>query len=258
MTHSNPSIQDVVDFLRETFRQHGKRSAVINVSGGIDSAVALTLLTQALEPDSVHAVLLPYRDQSIDDALQVCDHNKIPQENRHIVNIEPLVTAAQSLSLAEDDSVRLGNIMARSRMIVAFDLAKKYDALVCGTENKSEHYLGYFTRFGDAASDIEPISGWYKTRLRQAAAELGISDSIQTKAPSAGLWEAQTDEDELGFTYAVADRILERLVDHEGWDGFTLPPVLPQIEGIPRTIVEQVVHRVLSQAYKRQVPYELD
>lgn len=258
MAHASSSTQDVVDFLRETFRQHGKRSAVINVSGGIDSAVALTLLTQALGPDSVHAVLLPYRDQSIDDALKVCDHNQIPEGNRHIVNIEPLVTAAQSLSLAENDSVRLGNIMARSRMIVAFDLAKKYDALVCGTENKSEHYLGYFTRFGDAASDIEPISGWYKTRLRQAAAELGVPASIQTKAPSAGLWEAQTDEDELGFTYADADRILEQLIDQQGWEGFTLPAEFPQIEGIPDTVVEQVVQRVLSQAYKRQVPYELD
>lgn len=258
MAHSNSSVHDVVNFLRETFQKHGKRSAVINVSGGIDSAVSLTLLTQALGPDSVHAVLLPYGDQDIEDALKACDHNNIPEQNRHIVNIEPLVRAAQNMALAENDPVRLGNIMARSRMIVAYDLAKKYDALVCGTENKSEHYLGYFTRFGDAASDIEPISGWYKTRLRQAAAELGVPDSIQNKAPSAGLWEAQTDEDELGFTYADADRILERLIDGDGWEGFTLPTEFPQIEGIADAVVEQVVQRVLSQAYKRQVPYELD
>ncbi|MBI2190192.1 MAG: NAD(+) synthase, partial [Candidatus Levybacteria bacterium] len=106
------------------------------------------------------------------------------------------------------DSIRLGNIMARVRMILLYDLAKKHQALVCGTENRSEYHLGYFTRFGDEASDFEPIRHLYKTQVYQLASYLGVPKTVIDKKPTAGLWAEQTDEGEFGFSYKEADPVL--------------------------------------------------
>jgi NAD+ synthase len=150
-----------ITFLKRTFDKQGVANAVIAVSGGIDSAVSLSLLTQTLSPSHVFPILLPYKNQNMDDAQAICAWNKIPTQ-WHICNIEkPVQEIAALTAIAEDDL--LGNVMARVRMILVYDFAKKHNALVCGTENKSEHYLGYFTRFGDAASDVEPIASFYKT-----------------------------------------------------------------------------------------------
>ena len=134
--------------------------------------------------------------------------------------------------------------MARVRMIAVFDLAKQLDALVCGTENKSEKYLGYFTRFGDEASDIEPIQHLYKTQVKVLARQLQLPPVFLQKAPSAGLWADQTDEKELGFSYEQADQVLVELIDGEQSD--------PTAE-----IKEKVKQRIISQEFKRQAPYRL-
>jgi len=121
--------------------------------------------------------------------------------------------AADKLAIklnAKKDKVRLGNILARVRMICLFDLAKKLGALVVGTENKSEKMLGYFTRFGDEASDLEPIVHLYKTEVIKLAKELGVPAAIIKAAPTAGLWPGQTDEAELGMTYAEIDARLRQ------------------------------------------------
>src|SRR6185437_16551779 len=114
----------------------------------------------------------------------------------------------QNIEPTDENKIRIGNIAARMRMIILFDLAKKHKALVCGTENKSENLLGYFTRFGDQASDIEPIEHLYKTQIIQLAKHLGLPEDVITQAPSAGLWKGQTDEGQFGFTYEEADIVL--------------------------------------------------
>jgi NAD+ synthase len=134
--------------------------------------------------------------------------------------------------------------MARVRMIAVFDLAKKLGGLVCGTENKSEHYLGYFTRFGDSASDIEPLCHLYKTQIRQYATALGIPNQIITKAPSAGLWEEQTDEQELGFTYEQADIVIAEFLGET-----------EENDEVSTDIRQKVVARIQSQQFKLEVPY---
>ena len=139
--------------------------------------------------------------------------------------------------------------MARTRMMIIYDLAKKNDALVCGTENKSEKYLGYFTRFGDEASDIEPIVHLYKTQVRQLSEFLDLPTQIQTKQPTADLWEGQTDEQELGFSYEIADRVLMQLID-EGKPG-------AKIEGMDPELVAKVIQRVGQMKFKQQVPYQI-
>lgn len=267
---SNPKdeVNRVVDFLQKTFDQQGKSSAVIAVSGGIDSALSLTLLSRALGPKRVFPILLPFADQAMDDAKAIVEWNEIPQENVHIVHIEGAVDEIKETIISksngvlrhlvgtpQDDKlspVRKGNIMARVRMIYVYDLAKKLDALVVGTENKSEKYLGYFTRFGDGASDIEPIQHLYKTQVRQLALELQFPSIFLEKAPSAGLWEAQTDEDELGFSYAQADQVMTQFIDEKK------DPKIIEVDGKhDEELVQKVIGQIMSQEFKHQVPYHL-
>jgi len=138
--------------------------------------------------------------------------------------------------------------MARLRMIFLFDTAKKNQALVCGTENKSERLLGYYTRFGDSASDLEPISHLYKTQVLQLAKYLKIPKKIITTKPSAGLWENQTDEGEFGFTYAEADQVLY-LTHDRGQDINIVKKNFPN--------AEKIFKRFLDNQFKLKTPYKL-
>jgi NAD+ synthase len=241
---------ELVAFLKTTYANADKTHAVIAVSGGLDSAVSLTLLTEALGESQVFPIFMPYREQDMTSAKEIASWNKIPASNwREIPIGDSVDQLAHNLLIDADDLVRLGNIMARTRMIALFDLAKKMDALVCGTENKSEHYLGYFTRYGDGASDVEPILGLYKTQVRQLAEFLKLPQVFLDKAPSAGLWAEQTDEAELGFSYEDADRVLVQLIDKQR------PVAEIKPEGVEATTVSKVIARVKGTAFKHQVPY---
>jgi len=196
--------EKIITFIKKTFQAEGFNKAVIAVSGGIDSSVALVLIIKALGAKNVFALQLPYKNQSIENSNLILDWLKIPEKNRVKINIGKIGDG-----FGVKDKVRLGNIMARVRMIYCFDLAKKLNALVVGTENKSEKLLGYYTRFGDEAADIEPIIHLYKTEVRKLARELEIPEEIIKQKPTAGLWPGQIDEGDLGFTYKEADQVLQ-------------------------------------------------
>lgn len=255
LTTPPKTIQEVVEFLRRVYQAAKKETAIIAVSGGVDSALALTLLARALGPEKIQAILLPYAQQQMTDATAILDFNKIPSQNRRVKNIQPLVgAAADTMGLDEKsqdqaDLFRLGNLMARARMMLVYDLAKKEDALVCGTENKSEKYLGYFTRFGDEASDVEPLVGFYKTQVWQLAEFLQLPQKIINKAPSAGLWAEQTDEVELGFSYEVADQVLKQLIDQKKSASEI------EVSGVDKNVVQKVIQRVARMQFKQQVPH---
>jgi NAD+ synthase len=245
------TIAEVMTFLRDTYLKQEKRQAVIAISGGIDSAISLTLLAQSLPNTAVFPLLLPYGQQEMGDAIAMCDFNNIPEQNRQVINIQPMVEsiivglqAVQGATISKD---RIGNVMARVRMIVMYDTARMRDALVCGTENRSEYLLGYYTRYGDEASDLEPIHHLYKTQVRQLAEHLALPESIQKKAPTAGLWEGQTDEGEFGFSYADADVVLHQFVDEKKSE--------QEIVGVDPSVVNKVISRLNSQQYKHHVPY---
>lgn len=196
--------EKIITFIKKTFQKEGFKKAVIAVSGGIDSSVALVLTVKALGAENVYSLQLPYKNQETENSDLILDFVKIPLKNRVKINIGKIVDG-----FGVKDKARLGNIMARVRMIYCFDLAKKLNALVVGTENKSEKMLGYYTRFGDEAADIEPIIHLYKTQVRQLAKELKIPEKIIKQVPTAGLWSEQTDEGDLGFTYKEADQALQ-------------------------------------------------
>lgn len=201
-------------FISNETKRIGLSKAVIGLSGGIDSAVVAYLAAKALGKRNVMCLIMPYKTSSpdsIEDAMKVVDSLKVPFRK---ADITKPVDAVFELSKGEEDSiVRMGNVMARIRMILLYDESARCNGLVIGTGNKTEILLGYSTIFGDAACAINPVGDLYKTQLRSLARHLGVPESILDKKPSADLWEGQTDEGELGFTYEEVDRYLYQKID---------------------------------------------
>jgi len=188
-------------FTHNVFEYKGFSKAVVGVSGGIDSAVIVAICAKALGPGNVHGLLLPYGDQhDIDDSREVACKFGI---NFQVIDIKPMVDAFPPV-----EAIRCGNLKARIRMITLYDKSMEIGGLVVGTSNLTELMLGYFTLHGDGACALEPIGHLWKTEVRQIAAELGVPEKIITKAPSAGLWHGQTDEEEIGCSYDTMDIIL--------------------------------------------------
>jgi len=241
-------------FLKETFAKNGFSQAIIAVSGGVDSAVSLSLAVQALGPEHVYPLLLPYgslNTQGVLDGMTLITELHIPLFHIVRIDIKYATDAVIGKEVISFDAVRKGNIMARIRMIYLFDQAKKRQALVVGTENKTEQLLGYYTRFGDEASDIEPIIHLYKTEVYKLATNLPIPQSILTKPPSAGLWPEQTDEKEFGFSYKDADQILSLLFD----EGKTAEQVVGL--GFDKEMVAKIQTRVSQNDFKHHTPYRV-
>lgn len=238
----------IIAFLQKTFSETGKKRAVINWSGGIDSTVSLYLLTRALGQQNITILHLPYETSYADEFLPIFDYLQFKHTQLHVVSIKPMVESIQS-TLKIGDPFRLGNIMARLRMITVFDYAKKLNALVCGTENKTEEFLGYFTRFGDEASDIEPIAHLYKTHIFQLGEYLRIPNNILEAQPTAGLWDGQTDEGEFGFSYKEADEVLSNYFDHK--------KPIEEIEQMGFRNAKKIIEYSRKNDFKHKVPYKI-
>ena len=210
----NPGVETdkITVFIKKTLREQGFKNVAIGVSGGVDSAVSLSLLEKSIAPQNIFIAHLYYFESQMYIIDRLLTRINIPQKNIYHIAIQNAVDSLKkTVHLTKDSkdyNIRLGNIMARVRMIILYDLAKKHNALVLGTENKSEFYLGYFTRFGDEASDFEPIQHLYKTQVYQLASHLNIPKKIIDQPPTAGLWKNQTDEGDFGFSYKEADQVL--------------------------------------------------
>ena len=204
-------------FLLDETRNAGFARGVVGLSGGVDSAVTAFLAVGALGRENCRAVLMPYKTssrESLSDARLVLDALGMPSET---VDITPMVDPSLG-AMHVDDRLRAGNIMARQRMIVLYDVSAREGGLVLGTSNKTEFLLGYGTLFGDMASAINPLGDLYKTQVWQLAAALGVPERIVGKKPTADLWSGQTDEGELGFSYAQVDRLLFAMIDERRSD----------------------------------------
>jgi NAD+ synthase len=229
------AVKVLTSFIRDAVDTTGTAGVVVGLSGGVDSSLSAALAVQALGPERVHALLLPYRTShpsSEHDARAVAEHLGIPPRK---IDISPMVDAYFELE-PDADADRRGNKMARERMSILFDQAKKLDALVLGTSNKTEILLGYSTIFGDNASSLNPLGDLYKGQVWQLARHLGLPSQVVDKAPSADLRPGQTDEEDLGVDYATADEVLYLLFD-EG---------LRPEEVIERGYEERAVQRIVT------------
>jgi NAD+ synthetase len=236
----------LASFLREEFERRGFEKAVIGLSGGVDSAVTAFLSTQALGPENVIGVRMPYRTsnpESLAHAQLVID--KLGIESRTI-DISPAVDGYLA-NEPDADPGRRGNVMARERMIVLFDLSAKYKALPVGTGNKTERLLGYFTWHADDSPPINPLGDLFKTQVWQLATFLGVPHVIVSKPASADLIEGQTDERDFGISYAEADQILNWLVS-----GYS--PAALVSRGFDPAKVELVRTRLAGTHWKRKLP----
>lgn len=245
------AIEVIVGFIRGQLRQAGFERLVLGLSGGLDSATVAFLAARAIGADNLLAVLMPYRTStpaSETDALRVVDALGCRSERVEIsAMVDPMlatIPTGDEMSLR----VRRGNVMARQRMIVLFDRSAAFDALVIGTSNKTESLLGYGTLYGDMACGLAPIGDLYKSQVRAVASALGVPGEILVKTPSADLWPGQTDEGELGASYADLDRCLHALVDLR-WT-----PERCVEAGLERSLVEWCGTRVARMEFKRQLP----
>ncbi|MEP7294432.1 MAG: NAD+ synthase [Chloroflexota bacterium] len=234
-------------FIADEIAKTGMSRAVLGLSGGIDSALSAYLSAEALGAENVLAVRMPYRTSSADsleDADRVIDALGLPTLTVPISEMaDPLIERFPEMS-----STRKGNIMARLRMTILYDQSAAWGGLVMGTSNKTEILLGYSTIYGDSGVAMQPIGDLYKTQVRQLSAAMQIPDAILKKAPSADLFQGQTDEGDFGFTYDDVDRLLFLLVDGR----YTVEEAVE--EGFARAFVESVWRRVKINHYKRTMP----
>ncbi|NJE03920.1 NAD+ synthase [Thermococcus sp. MV11] len=241
------AIERVVDFIRENVENAGAGGVVIGISGGIDSTTTTYLAVKALGKERVLGLIMPYyHNQDVEDAKLVCSSLGIECK---LIDIRPIVDSFVAQLGFQPDKRSLGNIMARTRMVLLYAHANARNYLVLGTSNRSEFLTGYFTKWGDGASDYAPLINLYKTEVWEVARLLGVPERIIEKKPTAGLWEGQTDEDELGISYHLLDEILWRLVDQK----MEKERIAEELE-IPIERVEYVENLVRRSEHKRRLP----
>ena len=237
----------LVGFIQNEVRKVGFERVVLGLSGGVDSSLVATLAAQALGPNNVLGVIMPYRTsdpKSRTDALEVVKQLGI----EHLeVDISPQIDAYFE-RFPDADQKRRGNKMARERMTILYDQSWAWRALVIGTSNKTELLLGYGTIYGDMASAINPIGDLYKTQVWQLADAVGVPTAIVQKAPSADLWAGQSDETELGFQYRMIDQLLYYLVDRR----YSVEELKRQ--EFDEAFITDIVRRVRENQYKRRLP----
>jgi NAD+ synthase len=251
----------IAGFIRGQLRQAGFERAVLGLSGGIDSALVAFLVAEAIGPDQLLCLMLPYRTSSPAsraDAEEVVA--RLGCASR-LVDISPIVDGyfgteegtavvpgAGGPEALGASALRRGNFMARARMMVLYDASVSWRGLVVGTGNKTESLIGYTTLFGDSACAFNPVGDLYKTQVRQLSLARGVPDAIVRKAPSADLWPGQTDETEAGFTYHELDRLLFWMIDRRR--------SAPELEamGFDPGAVARIERMVAGSEFKRQMP----
>ena len=252
---SEPELQarreHIVEFIADTVEAAGAEGAVIGLSGGIDSTTVAHLAVEALGPDRVRGLSMPSDvnpEADETDAERVAESLEIEYD---VIDVAPIVEAFVDAAppAAADDRTALGNVRVRTRAVLNYFLANAGDRLVLGTGNRAEAATGYFTKYGDQAVDCNPIGNLYKCQVRQLARAVGVPEDLVTRTPSAGMWEGQTDEAEMGLGYDELDAILAVHVD-----GPLSKSATRRTLEVPESAIERVVELYEQSKHKRAMP----
>ena len=241
------AVEIVTDFIKSYVIKSGKKGGVIGLSGGIDSAVVAVLAKNGLGEKNIQFLILPdsnSQESDIKDAMTIAGNSPCK-----IIEIDSIVSAlTRELKIDEGDKILIGNIKARTRMIILYSYASMLNYLVIGTGNKSELLTGYFTKYGDGGADLLPIGDLYKTEVFEIAKKINIPVNIINKAPTAGLWPGQKDEEELGIDYRSLDMILYGL---EHLDSIS---DISRKAGVDLDTVKKIQEMVMRSWHKRNLP----
>ena len=240
---------DIVEFVQNKVSEANADGLVVGLSGGIDSTVAAFLACEAVGKENVFGVVLPSTTTPTEDKLHGTTIAQLLGINYKEMAIDSILNEFLSVAQLEEDILAIGNLKARIRMSIIYFYANSKNYLVCGTGNKSEISIGYFTKYGDGACDIEPIGDLYKTDVYELAKYLEVPQEIIDKPPRAGLWNNQTDEDEIGMTYKLLDKILYQFIEKE-IDADSIAKEL----NIEVNEVNDIINRVKRNQHKTQVP----
>lgn len=243
--------ETIVDLIRTKTQEAGVNSAVVGLSGGIDSALTAYLTVEALGHENVLGIHLPELNvtpaEDVLDATEVADRLNIEFKT---IDISEILSSFMYSIPESNDATPLtnGNLKARIRMSVLYYYANLSGRMVMGTGNKTEIMLGYYTKYGDGGVDIEPIGDLYKTEVMELSRMVGVPEGIITKPPTAGLWVGQTDEEELGISYVVVDKMLEMLLDGKN------PEYIQDILGVSGEQMDSIIQRISANIHKNQIP----
>jgi NAD+ synthase len=241
----------ITRFIKEYVSNAGAEGIVLGLSGGIDSATIAALSSKALGSDHVLGLLMPEKEtrnqKDIDDAKTIAEKFNFATQ---MVDLTPVVESFYSTIPVFDQSDKLckGNVKARTRMVILYYYANKLNKIVCGSSDKSETLMGYFTKWGDGAADIAPIMDLYKTQVRKLATHLGIPENLALKPSTPALWPNQSAENELGIKYETLDLILY------GLERFMAAEEIANQLNIQKVKVEEVKNRWLANEHKRRMP----
>ncbi|MDZ7687338.1 MAG: NAD+ synthase [Halobacteriales archaeon] len=205
-------VEKTTEFVEESVEEAGADGVVVGLSGGIDSATASAIAVEAVGAENVHGLVMPSEVSDDDNMSDAERHARDFGIDYDVIEIQPIVDEFLE-GYSVDDEEAVGNLAARVRMCYNYLVANSENTLVLGTGNRSELLVGYYTKYGDGGVDILPLGGLYKSEVREVARHLGVDESIVEKPPTAGLWEGQTDEEELGATYDELDVFLRAYVD---------------------------------------------
>ena len=242
----------IVSFIKKYVHNAGLKKGIIGLSGGLDSSVSAYLTVEALGKENVIVAIMPYKtlfSTNVEDAKLIAHNLGIKY---YIREITQMVDSYFDEYEKNANKVRRGNRMARERMCILYDLSAKENALVIGTGNKTELYLGYVTQFGDSACAIEPLGHLYKTEVLQLAKLLKIPSQIINKTPSADLWQGQTDENELGIKYKIADEILYYILD----ENLSNEEIIKKGFSIDK--INHIKNLMKKSEFKRRMPLSLE
>lgn len=240
--------ENLTSFLKEELRKTGLTNFTLGLSGGVDSAVVAFLAARAIGPENVHALYLPYKSSSQESE----GHSRLSMEgcgvNYQVISITKMIDSYFDDVDPEASPLRRGNKMSRERMAILYDHSAKYGGVVLGTSNKTELLLGYGTQHGDMASALNPIGDIYKTKIFELARYLQVPEPLIVKKPSADLWAGQSDEEDLGFTYAEVDALLENLIEKRK----TIADLLAN--GFKQEFITKVIGLINRSQFKRRMP----